>query len=222
MIVYKAENKLNGKIYIGKTILPLERRIMYHERAKAGLFPRALRKYGRDNFSFIILETAKSDAELLQKEIYWIHVFQSKVPNGYNLTDGGEGMAGHRPSIETRRKMSQSLKGKNAGARNGMYGKSTWIKGRKHTEEANNKNREKHLVLWQDAEYRQKLIDAHRGKVQSEQTREKRRKLWTNPEFLQNQIDTHKGRISSEETRQKISNGLRISWAKRKGELVYA
>jgi group I intron endonuclease len=174
MVVYKAENLLNGKVYIGKTILPLERRIMHHEKAKTGLFPSALRKYGRAGFAFSVLDTAESDEELLRKETQWIAVFKSKVPNGYNLTDGGEGMAGYRATEETRRKMSLSSKGKNAGPKNGMYGKSTWIKGRRHTEEANSKNSERHKELWQNPEYRERLSMAHRGKKQSEETKRKR------------------------------------------------
>jgi group I intron endonuclease len=174
MIVYKAENTLNGKVYIGKTILPLERRILYHERAKTGLFPRALRKYGRAGFSFSILDTAESDAELLKKEIQWIAFFNSKVPNGYNLTDGGEGMAGYRATEETRSKMRLSAKGKNSGPKNGMYGKTTWITGRHHSTESNRKNSEKHEALWQNPEYRKKLVEAHKGKRQSEETKRKR------------------------------------------------
>ena len=41
---------------------------------------------------------------LNEREIFWIAKLNTKVPNGYNLTDGGEGLV--NPSDETRAKMS--------------------------------------------------------------------------------------------------------------------
>lgn len=144
MIIYKATNKINGKIYIGKTVLSLNRRMMFHLRSKVGIFTKALKKYGIQSFDLEIIDTANNEFILFEKEKYWIKYYNSKVPNGYNLTDGGEGMSGHSPSEETRKKMSESSKGKNVGSSNGMYGKSV-RKGCKHTDEAKKKNSEKHI-----------------------------------------------------------------------------
>ena len=115
MIVYRAVNKINGKVYIGKTIGKLNRRIASHLKSKSGIFPRALRKYGVESFEFSIIDIAYNMEVLHEKEKYWIRYYESKVPNGYNLTDGGEGMAGYKYPEETIKKKSNSMKGKNVG-----------------------------------------------------------------------------------------------------------
>lgn len=47
----------------------------------------AIKKYGKENFSFEILEYAENYNE---REKFWIKYYNSKVPNGYNIQDGGE------------------------------------------------------------------------------------------------------------------------------------
>ncbi|MDD5538722.1 MAG: GIY-YIG nuclease family protein [Candidatus Omnitrophica bacterium] len=111
MIIYKAINKINGKIYIGQTVGSLGKRITEHCRSSVGFFSRALRKYGREGFDFEIIENCESRKELSEREIYWIGFFGCKYPVGYNLTDGGENppsQKGRKRTEETKRK----LKGK--------------------------------------------------------------------------------------------------------------
>jgi predicted GIY-YIG superfamily endonuclease len=58
MLVYKAENKLNGNLYIGKTTRSLEERRNGHisESKSDNLrFHNALRKYGPENFAWSVL-----------------------------------------------------------------------------------------------------------------------------------------------------------------------
>lgn len=53
MIVYKATNKLNDKVYIGITTKTLRHRMSIHKKdakVKNTYFYRAIRKYGFDNF----------------------------------------------------------------------------------------------------------------------------------------------------------------------------
>jgi group I intron endonuclease len=177
MIVYKAQNKINGKIYIGQTIGSLARRIISHKAARAGIFPSAIKKYGIQNFSFESIAWCDSKEHLDFLENFYINFLNSKIPNGYNITEGGNGgMLGYKASEETKRKQSKSSKGKNKGNRNGMFGKESWMKGRYHKKESNEKNREIHKRLWQDPIYRKKLSEAHKGKPQSKETREKRSK----------------------------------------------
>lgn len=104
MIIYKATNMINGKIYIGQTVRPLKERIHNHYKSDHGYFPKALRKYGLDNFQFTILETLDSREMLDIREVYWINYCGCKWPNGYNLTNGGEGNSGYVVSEETRAK----------------------------------------------------------------------------------------------------------------------
>lgn len=91
MIVYKITNKINGKVYIGQTSKSLKERFQRHccdamsDRLDTH-FARAIRKYGKENFSPEIIDTATSEEELNEKERYWIHYYDS-LNNGYNETD---------------------------------------------------------------------------------------------------------------------------------------
>jgi group I intron endonuclease len=177
LIIYKAQNKINGKIYIGMTVYSLKRRMAFHLRAKTGIFPAALRKYGRQNFEVESVAWCEDREQLAFLERFYIEFFNSKVPNGYNITDGGNGgMLGVKQSEETRQRHRESARGINIGAKNGMFGKSSWMKGRNHSTAANEKNRKAHMRLWADPAYREKLVASHKGKGHTEVTREKMRR----------------------------------------------
>lgn len=95
MIVYMARNKINNKVYIGKTIGELEQRKKehyYQSKAKTGsYFQSAIRKHGIDNFEWSILCECNNNEELNQKEIDLIKHFKSQDNRiGYNITSGGE------------------------------------------------------------------------------------------------------------------------------------
>jgi hypothetical protein len=53
---------------------------------------RAIRKYGEANFEIKCLETRPTRDEMLEAEINQIEAHACTVPNGYNLTRGGEGV----------------------------------------------------------------------------------------------------------------------------------
>lgn len=93
--IYCFKNKINGKCYIGQSI-HLEKRYIEHKNNHLNSnycnynskFYRALRKYGFDNFEYIILATcSKEDLNML--ECIYIQKYNSKN-NGYNSTYGGE------------------------------------------------------------------------------------------------------------------------------------
>ena len=48
----------------------------------------AIIKYGKENFTFEILE--KDIEDYNEREKYWIKYYNCKKPNGYNIMDGGE------------------------------------------------------------------------------------------------------------------------------------
>ena len=81
--IYKIENLINGKIYIGQS-KHIEKRFQQHCicSSKSDLSS-DIRKFGKDNFSFEILEEC-CESDLLQKESDYILRFNSLVPNGYN------------------------------------------------------------------------------------------------------------------------------------------
>lgn len=91
--IYKIENLINHKIYIGQSI-EIEKRWLKHLSAKDDfIIHKALRKYGKDAFSFQILEECDI-MELDEKENYWINFYNSIIPNGYNMIPGGSNGAG--------------------------------------------------------------------------------------------------------------------------------
>ena len=117
MDIYKATNNITEESYIGYAVDGLEDRKCDHKRAAnrgdSVYFHRAISKYGLDNFRWIILEQGVFDFEILKKlAIYWIKEFGTKRPNGYNLTDGGDGTLGYKQSKEHRKKLSEAHKGK--------------------------------------------------------------------------------------------------------------
>lgn len=92
--IYKIENLVNGKSYIGQSI-DIKSRWRQHRSASSNSlnknyeFPlyRAIRKYGLNNFNFVVLEECEPSL-LNEREKYWIQYFDS-YKNGYNQDEGG-------------------------------------------------------------------------------------------------------------------------------------
>lgn len=83
--IYKIENLVNGKIYIGQSI-HIERRWQEHcQNSTQSLIAKAIRKYGKENFSFQILQETSDITELNALEASYIYQYNSLVPNGYNV-----------------------------------------------------------------------------------------------------------------------------------------
>lgn len=83
--IYKIENLINGKVYIGQSI-HIERRWMEHcQSSSHSLIGKAIQKYGKENFSFQILEETTDLNQLNELESNYIKKFNSIVPNGYNI-----------------------------------------------------------------------------------------------------------------------------------------
>lgn len=91
--IYKIENDINGKIYIGKTEFSIEKRFKEHcsdaFRTEIGQRPlyAAMRKYGIEHFHISLIEETDNPEE---REIYWIEKMRS-FKYGYNATCGGDG-----------------------------------------------------------------------------------------------------------------------------------
>lgn len=90
--IYKIENILNNKVYIGQSV-DIEKRWSVHKAELKNNYHHnthlqsAWNKYGEESFEFSIVEECNAD-QLNQCEIYWIDDFDS-YENGYNLTPGG-------------------------------------------------------------------------------------------------------------------------------------
>lgn len=108
-VIYFLLNTINGKMYVGQTT-NLKKRINEHKRGDQYV-DRAIKKYGWTNFRCRVIKKCASKAEMDTWEKFFIILLNTKRPNGYNLTDGGEGTTGQIHSSETRVKMSLKHKG---------------------------------------------------------------------------------------------------------------
>jgi group I intron endonuclease len=96
--IYKVTCRITGKVYVGKTEISTEKRWQQH--CTAAFLPshgdydfpfhRAIRKYGKENFTIETIDYASTSQELNEKEKYWIKFFNS-YNNGYNSSLGGDG-----------------------------------------------------------------------------------------------------------------------------------
>lgn len=94
--IYKITNKITGKSYIGASE-NIEKRWIRH---KSNLrknnhhnhsLQKSWDKYGENNFELKILEKCPKE-ELLLREQYYVKLDNTEIPNGYNLTPGGDGL----------------------------------------------------------------------------------------------------------------------------------
>lgn len=120
--IYLYQNKINNKIYIGKTC-NLAKRATHHKLvAKYGkekyknsysYFQKAINKYGIDNFSYDVIEQFDVEQEALEAEKFWIQYFRSwEHTMGYNITMGGDGVSGFKHSKETKEHLSEIMIGR--------------------------------------------------------------------------------------------------------------
>lgn len=89
--LYKITNNISGKLYIGVSIDP-ERRWNQHRtlNSRASALKDAISKYGSDNFTFELLVCGEDDY-IDELEVKAIQLYNTQVPNGYNITLGGDG-----------------------------------------------------------------------------------------------------------------------------------
>lgn len=118
IIIYKATNKTNKKIYIGQTKQTLKERNNQRKYSKAS-FDLAFQKYGENGFEWSIIEKCKTQKEANLKEEFWISFFNStKREIGYNIKKGGDN---HSHDEETKRKIGDAQLGK----KNHSFGKTS-------------------------------------------------------------------------------------------------
>jgi predicted GIY-YIG superfamily endonuclease len=105
MLVYQATNRINGKCYIGVTTrLLAKRRAQHHVFANRGSrspFHQAIRKYGKENFAWEIIEEHDTEESLMAAEI---RLIAERSPE-YNISKGGRGPTGFRHTEATRAKL---------------------------------------------------------------------------------------------------------------------
>jgi len=134
MIIYKATNKITNKSYIGQTMGYFSRRKYQHiynayKKQSKCYFHRALKKYGPENFEWTILEKCNYIYQLNEMEYHYIKQYNTKIPYGYNLTDGYDKTTyGLKFTKEQKQLISNRTKSKN----NPNYGNGDKIRGDKN------------------------------------------------------------------------------------------
>lgn len=128
MIIYKIICLINDKIYVGQTTQKLKNRWKSHKyfsRKRKSILYNAMRKYGIENFKIEELESCDTKEQLNEREIYWIKELNSKKPNGYNLTDGGEGSVGYHHTEFAKLNISKHFKNKPSKRKNYKHTQET-------------------------------------------------------------------------------------------------
>lgn len=155
--IYKIQNKINGKVYIGQSQnvefrCKEHREILRKNSHRNHKIQNAWNKDGEDNFTFELLEECTLE-QLDEKEIFYIKKFNS-YENGYNLTEGGGGVRGWHHSQEFKDMISLNNKTR-------PYSE----KSRQRLIEYNKTRNYKH-----SEETKRKISESNKGKTYSEET----------------------------------------------------
>ena len=175
--IYVYVNKVNNKKYVGQTV-KFKDRHRRHIRDNRYPIDRAITKYGIESFYIYILkENIETIEEMNYLEEKYIKEYNTIINegHGYNISYGG---GNHTMNEITKKKLSESKKGKYKGENNPFYGKT-------HNDETRKILRETRLAnshIYETDEYKSKLSEANSGEK--------------NPMY---------GKTHSEETKRKIS-----------------
>ena len=108
--IYLVTDTTNGMKYTGKHHYHIEGQLdpNYHG---SGTIIKNIYKKRPETLKEEYIKTCYSEEEMCSDEQYYIKLFKTLWPNGYNLTEGGDGLI---PCEETRKKLSEAHKGKPA------------------------------------------------------------------------------------------------------------
>ena len=192
--IYLVTNTLNGKQYVGQTI------VAKNKVGHGKLMTRAYAKHGKENFTYDVICGGLDNKAILNfTERFWIKVLDSRLPNGYNIEHGGSDK--DRVSEETKAIFKYNRLGK-------KHSKETKAKMAKAAANISDETRRKLSEArkkWSfSAETKAKMSKAKLGYVMSEATKAKVALVNT-------------GKKLSMETKQKLSDAAKRQWARQKG-----
>lgn len=157
--------KVSDKRYVGITSRSPLTRLAQHVRdarlkPKTGALFAAIAKYGAQQFSIESICCARSWEDICAIEVLLIHQHATLAPGGYNLTFGGEGRNGYRPTKEAVERSAAKHRG------------------RPCHENTRTASRAAHLGKPKSAQHRARIASAKRGVARSESTKTKIRAYW--------------------------------------------
>ena len=204
--IYLITDTTNGMKYTGKHHYHIEGQLdpSYHG---SGTIIKNIYKKRPETLREEYIKTCYSEEELCSDEQYYIKLFKTLWPNGYNLTEGGDG--GEIPCEEIRKKISKAHKGKHLSDETKKK-MSESRKGRHFSDETKKKLSESRKGKHLSDETKKKLSELNKGrpsgmlgKKHSEETIKKI------SESLKGKPAHNKGIPMSEETKRKLSESLK-------------
>ena len=163
--VYKIENLINGKVYIGQTKECFQRRYWLHRwelkngTHKNSYLQKAWNKYGEKNFKFEVIEILPKE-EIDNREKFWIKKYKN-LNMCYSIQDGGQPDKVVELSLEMRQKIGELNRQRLLGSKLSEETKRKMSLSRK------NKHQYKKtdiLTLEQAKEIKQRLINGEKSK----------------------------------------------------------
>lgn len=115
MVIYKIIDLKSLKFYIGSAVNFKERKRIHLRDLNANKhhsikLQRSWNKYGKDNFSFEILEILTDKNLLLVREQYWLDLLKPFGKQGFNVCKNAGNMLGFKHSIKTKKLLSNVQK----------------------------------------------------------------------------------------------------------------
>jgi group I intron endonuclease len=96
-VIYLVTHVASHKCYVGLTVQALEQRWRDHQEQStqgtikhAESLHKAIRQFGKHSFTIKVIDTGMAKVDLEAKERRYIKELNTKIPNGFNLTNGGE------------------------------------------------------------------------------------------------------------------------------------
>lgn len=154
----------NGRQYVGITTKTAEKRFSHHARgAKNGrhyLLAKAIRKYGEASCRVETLAIYDDWESLCLVEKNAIRVLGTLHPNGYNMTEGGEGVVGAVPSVIEKISLAASAQWSDTSLREQCRKSNlrAWS-----SEDLLERHSQKRTEQWKDPVYRENVVSASRA-----------------------------------------------------------
>lgn len=169
--IYLITNLDNNKKYVGLTKFSIQERFSQHTK-RGFLLTEAIKKYGEDKFFIELIEEVDTAGRAYELEQYYIKEYNTKVPHGYNLTDGGDGIFGWEVTEEYRQECSERVKQLHKEKKVGMYGKNHSDETKRKMSEASKGNK-RCVGRVLSEESKEKIREKHLGKILSDETKKK-------------------------------------------------
>jgi group I intron endonuclease len=185
--VYKISCAKNGKVYVGYTGKTVEERFNAHLlnarwRKQTALYD-AIRAYGNDVFSVELLVECETHEQACAEEVRFIAELSCMLPNGYNMTRGGDGVP---VPIEVHKEAGRRKLGVVTEKQRAHFNSRRGIK---QSPEHIAKCVARRIGSKRSEETRRRMSEAQKGRVNSEEARQKMSKALKGRPWTQAQRD---------------------------------